>query len=156
MSPNSLILPPVSQIGLIVKDVAKTASHYEATFGIGPFSIVDNVRLDGVILRGRPVPTTIKVAFAQFGPLQIELIQPLEGENIYTEFLASRGEGLHHLGFEVDDLEGMLAAFKEKGIEPVFWLNLGFTAFAYLNTDAIGGATFELLWSEKRGGKSRG
>ncbi len=155
MTQDLLVLPPVSQIGFVVKDIAKTASYYEATFGIGPFSVVDNVRLDGVILRGQPVQTTIKVAFALSGPLQIELIQPLEGENIYTEFLASRGEGLHHLGFEVDDFEGMLAALKEKGIEPIFWLNLGFTAFAYLNTDAIGGVILELLWSERRGGKSR-
>ena len=154
MAQNKLTLPPVSQIGLVVKDVSKTAKHYESAFGIGPFSIVDNVRLDGVLLRGRPAPTAIKVAFAQSGPIQIELIEPLEGENIYTEFLAAKGEGLHHLGFEVDDFEGMLAAFKQRGIEPIFWLNMGFTAFAYLNTDAIGGVMIELLWSRKPEGKN--
>ena len=155
MTQNSLRLPPVRQIGIVVEDVSRVAEYYETTLGIGPFSIVDNVRLDGVLLRGRAVETAMKVAFAQSGPIQIELIEPLEGENIYTEFLAARGEGLHHLGFEVDDFEGTLAAFKERGIEPVFWLNMGFTAFAYLNTDAIGGVMIELLWSKKREGRNR-
>lgn len=151
MERTSFKLPPVSQIGIVVKDVSRTTEHFETAFGIGPFSIADNVRLDGVLLRGRPVKTAIKVAFAQSGPIQIELIEPLEGENIYTEFLAAKGEGLHHLGIEVDDFEGTLAVLKKKGIEPVFWLNLGFTAFAYLNTDTIGGVMTELLWSKKRG-----
>ena len=145
---GKVVLPPVSQVGIVVRDIEKATEYYTATFGIGPFSIRE-VDMDGVMLRGKPVSTKIKAAFAQSGPLQIEFIQPVEGENIYTEFLASKGEGLHHLGFRVDDMEGMLAALAKEGIEPVFHRNYGFFAFAYLNTDKIGGVMFELLWSKK-------
>jgi methylmalonyl-CoA/ethylmalonyl-CoA epimerase len=148
-SESAIVLPPVSQVGIVVGDIEKTAAFYYSTFGIGPFAIVPEVKFEGVILRGSPTNAKIKVAFAQSGPLQIELIQPLEGENIYTEFLDTKGEGLHHLGFQVDDFDSMLAEFKSKGIEPVFWLNLGWMAFAYLNTETIGGVMFELLWSKK-------
>ena len=148
-SESAIVLPPVSQVGIVVRDIEKTAAFYYSTFGIGPFAIVPEVKFEGVILRGSPTNAKIKVAFAQSGPLQIELIQPLEGENIYTEFLDTKGEGLHHLGFQVDDFDSMLAEFKSKGIEPVFWLNLGWMAFAYLNTETIGGVMFELLWSKK-------
>jgi methylmalonyl-CoA/ethylmalonyl-CoA epimerase len=148
-SESAIALPPVSQVGIVVRDIEKTAAFYYSTFGIGPFAIVPEVKFEGVILRGSPTNAKIKVAFAQSGPLQIELIQPLEGENIYTEFLDTKGEGLHHLGFQVDDFDSMLAEFKSKGIEPVFWLNLGWMAFAYLNTETIGGVMFELLWSKK-------
>lgn len=148
-SESAIVLPPVSQVGIVVRDIEKTVALYYSTFGIGPFAIVPEVKFEGVILRGSPINAKIKVAFAQSGPLQIELIQPLEGENIYTEFLDTRGEGLHHLGFQVDDFDSMLAEFKSKDIEPVFWLNLGWMAFAYLNTETIGGVMFELLWSKK-------
>ena len=146
----AIVLPPVSQIGIVVRDLENTAAFYHSTFGIGPFSIVPEVKFDGVILRGQPTNSKIKVAFADSGPLQIELIQPIEGENIYTEFLQAGNEGLHHLGFEVDDFEGMLAKFKSRGIEPIFWHNMGFMAFAYLDTGKIGGVIVELLWHKKR------
>jgi methylmalonyl-CoA/ethylmalonyl-CoA epimerase len=148
-SESAIALPAVSQVGIVVRDIEKTAAFYYSTFGVGPFAIVPEVKFEGVILRGSPTNAKIKVAFAQSGPLQIELIQPLEGENIYTEFLDTKGEGLHHLGFQVDDFDSMLAEFRTKGIEPVFWLNLGWMAFAYLNTETIGGVMFELLWSKK-------
>ena len=148
-SESAIALPPVSQVGIVVKDIEKTAAFYYSTFGIGPFAIVPEVKFEGAMLRGQPISTSIKVAFAQSGPVQIELIQPLEGKNIYTEFLDSRGEGLHHLGFQVDDFDGLLARFKSKGIEPVFWHHLGLMAFAYLSTDRIGGVIIELLWSKK-------
>ena len=148
-SESAIALPPVSQVGIVVKDIEKTVAFYYSTFGIGPFAIVPEVKFEGAMLRGQPISTSIKVAFAQSGPVQIELIQPLEGENIYTEFLESKGEGLHHLGFQVDDFDGLLARFKSKGIEPVFWHHLGWMAFAYLSTDRIGGVIIELLWSKK-------
>jgi len=144
-------LPPLSQVGIVVRDIDKTAAFYHSTFGIGPFGIIPEVKFEGALLRGRPTSTSIKVAFAQSGPVQIELIQPLEGQSIYTEFLAAKGEGLHHLGFEVDDFHGWLARFKSKGVEPVFWHNMGWMAFAYLGTDSVGGVMIELLWYQKQG-----
>ena len=145
----SIVLPPVHQIGMVVRDLQKTADFYYSTFGIGPFSIVPEMRFDGVILRGQPTDSKVRLGFADSGPLQIELIQPLEGENIYTDFLRSGNEGLHHLGFEVDNFEGMLAKFKRRGIEPVFWKHYRSMAFAYLDTGKIGGVIVELLWHEK-------
>jgi catechol 2,3-dioxygenase-like lactoylglutathione lyase family enzyme len=145
----SIVLPPLRQIGLVVRDLEKTAAFYYSTFGIGPFSVAPEWKFEGIILRGRPTNSTIKLAFADSGPVQIELIQPLEGENIYTEFLRSGNEGLHHLGFEVDDFEGMLARFKARGIDSIFWKHFGFMAFAYLDTGKIGGVIVELLWHKK-------
>ena len=97
-------LPPVGQVGIVVRDIRKAADYYTATFGIGPFTIID-VNMEGVLLRDKPSSSKIKSAFARSGTLQIEFIQPVEGENLYTEFLATNGEGLHHLGFRVEDVE---------------------------------------------------
>jgi len=77
----------------------------------------------------------------------------VEGKNIYTEFLDSKGEGLHHLGFLVDDLDAMLAELAKEGIEPVF--HKGYpgrgVAFAYLNSDKVGGVMFELIGTKGTG-----
>lgn len=146
---TSIVLPPVHQIGLVVHDVEKAAASYYSAFGIGPFSIVPEVRFEGVILRGKPCNSRIRVAFADSGSVQIELIQPLEGENIYTEFLRSGNEGLHHLGFEVDNFQAMLARFQRQGIEPIFWKSYRSMAFAYMDTGRIGGIIVELLWHER-------
>ena len=145
-------LPPVQQVSIVVEDMGRAIEYYTSTFGIGPFRVID-IDLEGVLQRGKPTSTKIKVAFAKSGPLQVELIQPVEGKNIYTEFLENKGEGLHHLGFRVDDLDAMLAELAKEGIEPVFYKaypDAG-AAFAYLNSDKIGGVMFELIGTKRTG-----
>ena len=138
-------LPPVYQLGFVVKDIERTCKHYEFMFGTGPFSEVIDVDMDGAILRGKPVKTKIKVAFVQSGEIQIELIQPVEGANVYTEFLADKGEGIHHLAYQVEDMDAMKAQFAAQGIEPVFSRDMGMMEFAYFDTSEIGGLMIELL-----------
>jgi len=91
----------------------------------------------------------LKIALAQPGPVEIELIQVLEGETPHTEFLKEKGEGIHHLGFHVDDLDGMLAALAKEGIEPVFYKTFSWMTVAYLNTDKVGGVMIELIEIKK-------
>jgi methylmalonyl-CoA epimerase len=140
----------------VVKDIDRAIQYYTSTFGMGPFSVLD-VDMEGVLLRGKPTSAKIKVAFADSGPLQVELIQPVEGKSIYTEFLDSKGEGLHHLAFQVDDLDTMLTGLAKEGIEPIWQQRLPQfgIAFAYLNTDRIGGVIFELIEVKKQGKEKR-
>lgn len=144
-------LPPVQQVCIVVKDIDRAIEYYTSTFGMGPFSVLD-VDMEGVLLRGKPTSAKIKVAFTDSGPLQIELIQPVEGKSIYTEFLDSKGEGLHHLAFQVDDLDALLADLAKEGIKPIWQQRLPQfgIAFAYLNTDRIGGVIFELIEVKKQ------
>lgn len=96
----------------------------------------------------RIVNTKIKTAFAKSGEVQIELIQPLDGDNPYTEFLARRGEGIHHLGFKVDDIDQAKAELGKKGMEPFFSGDLVVMKFAYYDTTEFGGPALELLWGQ--------
>ena len=143
---TGLKLPPVHQLGYVVSDIEKTCRYYESTFGMGPFSEVIDVDMDGALLRGKPVKTKIKVAFAQSGDVQVEFIQPFEGENVYTEFLESKGDGIHHLAFQVDDMDAMKAEFAKKGFEPVFQRDMEVMEFAYFDTSEFGGLMVEFLY----------
>jgi 4-hydroxyphenylpyruvate dioxygenase-like putative hemolysin len=142
-------LPPVYQLGYVVSDIERACKHYEAVFGTGPFSDVIDVNMDGAILRGKPVDTTIKVAFVESGDIQIELIQPVEGKNLYTEFLETRGEGIHHLGYQVEDMAAMKAVFAGKVGEPIFHRDMGIMEFAYYDTSEVGGLMIEFLCFKK-------
>ncbi len=138
-------LPPVYQLGYVVSDIERACKYYESVFGTGPFSAVIDVNMDGAILRGKPVDTTIKVAFVESGDIQIELIQPVEGKNLYTEFLETRGEGIHHLGYQVEDMAAMKAVFTDKVGEPIFHRDMGIMEFAYYDTSEVGGLMIEFL-----------
>jgi len=139
-------LPEVYQLGVVVKDVDEAVKYYSTKFGISPFRVT-TVSRSGAIVHGKPTNYKAKLAFAEMGRLQLELIQILEGETIQKEFLEKRGEGLHHLGFLVKDLEAEVAK----------WQKLGFSVlqrskeplFAYMDTDRIAGVIFELIQLSK-------
>jgi methylmalonyl-CoA/ethylmalonyl-CoA epimerase len=57
-----------------------------------------------------------QVAFLPVGDTEIELVKPTTTDSGVAKFLAERGAGMHHLCFEVDDIDGMLAGLKAKGI----------------------------------------
>ena len=140
-------LPDVSQIGVIVKDIDRTIQYYESTLGIGPWVRLD-IEYRDRMLRGKPADFKYKMAFASLGPVEFELIQPVEGATVYDELVAKKGEGLHHLGFDVgsmENLEERVAFFKEQGIEVIQTGRTDTAKFAYLDTEAIGGVIFELI-----------
>ena len=126
----------VDQIGIVVKDMEATMKFYEKMFGIEPFPTVESA-VDSAKL---------KIGLFQLGEVQIELIQVLEGENILSKFLEERGEGLHHLGFFVEDIEKELAKLEKGGIKVLErGTVLGVVKFAHLDTEKILGVVLELI-----------
>jgi methylmalonyl-CoA/ethylmalonyl-CoA epimerase len=128
------------QVGIVVKDIDKAISYFSSVFGIGGFQKLEAPQLE-VEIRGKPCKIDVKVALAPLGDSQLELIQAEPGENIYWEFYQKHGEGLHHLGFEVKNLDAEVSQFKEKGVKVL----MGGKVFAYLDSTQMGGVIFELL-----------
>ena len=97
----------VTQVGIVVKDVEKTALAYWNILGIGPWDIYDwtpplvyDRKYHGKLTWGRD-----RIAIAELDGVKLELCQPVEGESIYRDFLNEHGEGLHHVQFVADDLD---------------------------------------------------
>ncbi len=139
-------LPPVEQIGIVVKDIDKAIAFYSSVFGLGPFKVVE-IENKGFTYKGKKGDCKMKLAFTRSGPMEIELVQILEGETPHTDFLKEIGEGVQHLRFRVKDLDSELAKLSKEGIEPVFYNRMAEfgVAFAYINSDKIGGVMFELF-----------
>lgn len=126
----------IDQIGIVVKDMEATMKFYEKIFGIEPFLTLES-------------PTNsvkLKIGLFYLDEVQIELIQVLKGETIHSKFLNKRGEGLHHLGFFVDDIENDLSRLEKEGIKVLErGIILEEVKFAYLDTEKILGIIFELI-----------
>lgn len=145
---NSMELPGLGQVGIVTKDIDKAIKQYEELFGIGPW-LVSEGGLDWLEVRGQRCEQPRKVALAQAGTVQLELIQKLEGEIIHDDFLGERGEGVHHLGFFVSNIEERIEAAKKAGIEVIQQGRItekGLTVrYAYLDTTSIAGVIVEFL-----------
>jgi methylmalonyl-CoA/ethylmalonyl-CoA epimerase len=118
-SSSELKLERIVQIGIVVPDLDKTARLLSSLFGIGPFrSVVWPSRPESKYqYRGAEEHILISQAFVQLGQVEIELIQPLEGErNAYKQFLDETGGGIHHILFEVKDIDPVLQALAESGV----------------------------------------
>lgn len=95
--------------------------------------------------RGRPASWTLRLALNARSPQYelIELIEPLEGPSIHADWLAHRGEGLHHVGYVVASLEQTTAEMEAAGHRAIARIHsfgaAGDGAAAYYDTaDAIG------------------
>jgi len=139
-------LPAPSHLGIVVKDLEQALRYYESQFGWGPFRSAEmDMKSYDYHFRGRPSTARVKVAAGYCGSMPIELFQAVEGDSIYAEFFRDKGEGLHHLGFVVEDFDGTLAALIKEGLEPIAHGKSPQGSFAYLNTDKVGGVVFEIL-----------
>jgi len=62
----------------------------------------------------------LKVIKVQAGDTVLELLEPLPGEAVISKFLATRGGGIHHVCFEVDDVLGATMELASKGYQPLW------------------------------------
>jgi methylmalonyl-CoA/ethylmalonyl-CoA epimerase len=134
----------LSQVCIVVNDLDKAIEYYSSVFGFGPFHKMKFPQLK-VEVRGELRALDVSLALTRLGGLWLELIQADPGENIYWEFFQRHGEGLHHLGFDVSNIEVELSRAREKGIEVLMSGKVGKVGFAYLDSTEWGGVIMELI-----------
>ncbi len=86
------------------------------------------------------------VAFLPTGDSEVELVRPTVDDSGVAKFIAERGGGIHHLCMEVDDIEGMLAMLKEKGVRLIDEVarELPGRKMAFIHPKSTGGVLLEL------------
>lgn len=94
----------INHIAIVVPDIDSSMNFWEGVLGLKLHHIED-------------VPgQKSMVAFLPIGESEVELVKPTTDDSGVAKFLAERGPGMHHLCFEVDDIEGMLVDLKGKGV----------------------------------------
>jgi methylmalonyl-CoA/ethylmalonyl-CoA epimerase len=99
----------------VVRNLDRAIEHL-TSLGLGPFRIRMSTHPSGLV-RGKKAYYKVRVAMSQQGPVQLQLIEYLEGETIFEEFLREKGEGLHHIAFKVGDLSAALAKSVSNGMD---------------------------------------
>lgn len=95
----------IHHVAIVVRDMEEAFVFYRDILGL-PLSKITVVEEQGV-----------KAALLPVGEAEIELLEPINLDSGVARFLERRGEGLHHLSLETDDIESELAHLKEQGVE---------------------------------------
>jgi hypothetical protein len=146
-----LLNSSIGQLGFVVENVDSMVHAYYKDFGIGDWKIYTygpNL-LSLMRYKGEITSYSSRIALGYFGATRIELIQPLEGRTVYSDFIERHGYGLQHLGIYVQDMQRSLELVKLHGISVLmegggFGLD-GDGHFAYLDTEETYGICYELI-----------
>jgi len=141
----------IAQVAILVPDLMAAIKHYHEDFGIGPWQIYTYGKplVSHMTYQGKPADYKMRIGLSYFGPMRIELIQPLSGATVYADFIEKHGYGVHHFGLLVEDMDAALDQAHEAGYEVImdgagFGLD-GDGHYAYLNTKDKLGVTLELI-----------
>lgn len=125
----------ISHIAIVVPDLEEALGFWVETLGL-PLEHMEHVQDQGV-----------DVAFLPSGDSEIELLEPVDGDSGVARFMEKRGPGVHHICFEVDDIEETLKRLKESGVplineEPTY--GTGGKKIAFIHPKGAGGVLVEL------------
>lgn len=148
----------LDQIGIVVKDLQSFTRELTRLFGIGPFRIFE-WPLEGIdpqaTYHGQPGNFRLLLAFVTVGKIQLEIIQPLEGQNIYSDFLRDHGPGIHHFRLSIPGFDKGVEALINDGIKNIAsgtGMHVG-SRWAYFDTTSkLEGVTVELRTRLEEGG----
>ncbi|MEM8926602.1 MAG: methylmalonyl-CoA epimerase [Bacteroidota bacterium] len=93
----------IEHLGIAVKDVEASNRLFEKLLGVAPYKM-EEVESEGV-----------KTSFFKSGPNKIELLEATKPESAIAKYLEKKGEGIHHIAFAVDDLEGEVKRLEGEG-----------------------------------------
>jgi methylmalonyl-CoA/ethylmalonyl-CoA epimerase len=125
----------ISHIAIVVSDLEEAMDFWVDTLGL-PLEHVEHVP-----------DQDVDVAFLPSGESEIELLEPIGSESGVARFMQKRGPGIHHICFEVDDIEEMLDRLKTAGVplineEPTY--GTGGKKIAFIHPKGTGGVLVEL------------
>jgi methylmalonyl-CoA epimerase len=99
------MIKKIDHIGVVVNDIEEALKVYQQALGLSLAEIKE-----------RP-DQAVTIACLLTGESEIELVQPLTSDSGVAKFLQKRGEGIHHICLEVDNIEKALADLQEKGLQ---------------------------------------
>jgi catechol 2,3-dioxygenase-like lactoylglutathione lyase family enzyme len=152
-SPAKIKVKEISRIGIVVKNLEEVMNNYGNISDIGPWDISElkYPALYDVTYRGRIVSPEWKIASASAGSVQLELIQPISGENIYSDFISKQGEGIHHIQFLVDDIDETNRIMEAEGFSVLMGGRILDGGFAFYDTSGPLKVIWEALQLPKTG-----
>ena len=132
----------VHHIGIAVNNLKESVALFERVLGIKPAAMED-----------APCQKVSEAIFKVGEGMEIDLLEPTGPDSSVAKFLERRGEGLHHIAFEVDDVNAELKAMEEKGIQIIDREGREGVAgqIGFLHPKSVNGVLVELLQPREGG-----
>jgi methylmalonyl-CoA/ethylmalonyl-CoA epimerase len=131
----------VHHLGLAVRDVDAAAAFYQQTFGVAEWEFIDMPERH------------MRVAAASLNGTMIEIIAPTSDEAAFAKYLSEKGQGMHHVAYQVDDIHAALAELKARGVQLIDQEprpGLHGTLVAFIHPKATLGTLIELVQDAHR------
>lgn len=107
------------QVGIIVEDIEQSARNWAEFLGLEnppSISVASGHELNPTQFQGKPSTATAKLAFFNLDNITIELIEPDNEPSTWREFLDTKGEGIHHIAFNIEDMDSRVESFFAYGV----------------------------------------
>ncbi len=139
----------ITQNGYVVPNLDIAMTHWAEVLGVGPWLDFGPLKFDRMVYRGAPTEAQCRIAVANSGDLQIELIEILDDHpSCYREFLDATGGrgGLQHVSSwpSSEDYDRYVQEFDARGGDVLFEGSGGGTRFIYFDTGLDFGTVFEI------------
>jgi len=125
----------LNHVAVVVDDMEKSLSFWRDALGIELHEL-------------RDVPAEqSQVAFLPVAGAEVELVMPTSADSGIAKYLAKRGQGMHHLCLEVDDIEGMMSQLKAKNVRLINEsprTSADGKKYAFIHPESTGGVLVEL------------
>jgi len=134
------MLSKINHIGIAVKSIEESLKFYTEKLSLENTEVIE-------ISERR-----LKVAILRIGESTIELLEPTSPESPIAKFLEKKGEGIHHIAFEVTDIIKKLKDLKDKGVRLIDESprqGVHGTRIAFIHPKSAGGVLMELVEKEK-------
>ncbi|MGH3722872.1 MAG: VOC family protein [Mycobacterium sp.] len=139
---------PIRQIAWVTRDIGATERFLSTAFGVGKWTRLPGIEFgpETCSLRGGPAEFTAHISLSYLADLQLELIEPVSGQSIYSEFLERSGPGLHHVCFEPEDFGAAIASAHAQDLAVLQQGDMpGGLRFAYIDGQCAGVPYVELV-----------
>ncbi len=144
---SGIELKKLTQVAFVVKDIDAASKRFADLLGMDvPKPIItDTEDKAHTKYRGKPTPARAKLAFFPLGQVTFELIEPIGGPSTWQEALDEQGESVHHIAFEVNDMDKVLEWLDKKGYPTIQTGDFTGGRYAYVDTTAAFTTIIELL-----------
>ena len=129
------MMKKINHVAVVVKNIEEALDLYVQTMGFKASEVLTS-KEDG-----------IKTVMVSLGEITLELMEPIDPQGGVQKFLETRGEGIHHISFEVDDIKEERSSLESKGIrliekEPRYFEG---AFLSFVHPKSTGGVLIELI-----------
>jgi hypothetical protein len=134
----------MTQVGIITDDIERAAGDWARFLGmetVPEIILAAGHESKPTEYQNAPSEAKARLAFFQLDNITVELIEPLGGPSTWQEFLDKHGPGIHHIAFQVKEMDPTVQAFEKGGIPKIQHGGWGTGEYAYMD----GAGSLELI-----------